>query len=89
MNSVIGRGLCLRSLLASGLCLLVGSGRTRVHIGNASLGAGVDILDRFAVLSGQVIELIGLVDNWRGLLTNVVLTGAADRRRHACCQCDD
>ena len=83
VNGVIGQGLCLGRLLASGLRLLVGCCRSGVDILNASLGTGIDVLDRLAVLRRQVVEFIGFVDNWRGLLANIILASAADRRRHA------
>ena len=89
VNSVICRGLRLRGLLPGRLCLLVGSGSAGVHVLNTGLRAGVNVLDRLRVLGGQVVELVGLVDNWRGLLTNIIFAGAADRRHHACCQCND
>ena len=89
VNSVVGELLCLSCLLTGGLRLLVGSGRSLRHLLNTLLGAGVNVFDRLAVLGGQVIELVGLVDERRGLLLNVVFAGAADRRRHASCQCND
>ena len=83
MNGVIGQGLCLSRLLTSSLRLLVGRCRSGVDILNASLGSGIDVLDRLGVLRRQVVEFIGFVDNWRGLLANIILASAADRRRHA------
>ena len=89
MHGIFGRGLGLSCLLTSGLSLLVGGGGLGVHVLNTGLGAGVDVFDRFGILGGQVVELIGLVDDGRGLLTNIVFAGAADRRQKACCQSDD
>src|SRR5581483_9984128 len=89
VHGVVRRLLRLRGLLTGGLRLLVGRSCSLHHLLNASLSARVHILNSFSVLRGQVVEFIGLVDNRRGLLFDVILAGAADRRHHACCQRND
>jgi hypothetical protein len=66
--------------------LLLHVGSLGVHRGDSGLGARVNVLDVLGVFSGQVIELVGLVDQRGGLLLHIILAGAADGCRHAHCQ---
>ena len=83
MNCVVSLGLGLASLVGSGLSFLVDFGSLRRYLLDTGLRARIDVLDRVGIFRGQVIELIGFVDQRRGLLTNVILAGASDRSRHA------
>jgi hypothetical protein len=40
---------------------------------DSSLGALIDVLNFSRILRGQVVEFIGFVDEWRRLLTHVIL----------------
>ena len=89
VHGVVSRSLCLGSLVAGGLRLLIGGGGGSGHLLNAGLGPGVNVLDRLAVLRGQVVKLIGFVDDRGGLLFDIILAGATYRRQHACSQQND
>ena len=68
MDGVVGLGLGLASLVGRGLRLLVDCGCLGRYLLNAGLRARIDILDGVGVLGSQIIKLVGLVDQRRGLL---------------------
>ena len=88
-DGVVGQGLRLRGLLSGSLRLLVDFRGLGLHLLDAGLCACVYVLNVLGILRGQVVQLIGLVDQRRGFLANVVLAGATDRSRHAPCQQND
>src|SRR5581483_11877215 len=83
-------GVCnllrLSSTLSSRLRLLLDFSSFGVNGLDTGLGAGVNVLDVSAVLRRKVVELIGLVDQWRRLRFDIVLAGAADGGHHTRCQ---
>ena len=86
VDCVVSLGLGLACLVGSGLRLLVYFGGLGRHLLDTGLRPGIDIFDRVGIFRGQIIELIGFVDQRRGLLTDIILAGASDRSRHACRQ---
>src|SRR5262249_38021344 len=79
LHGLVRHRLGIIRLLACGEGLLVYFSRFGLHSLNACLGALIDILDVARILGGQVVKFIRLVDEWRGLLANVVLARAANR----------
>src|SRR5689334_1307693 len=76
-----GYALCLVGELAGGKRLLVSLRRLGVNCADALLGALVDIADLIAGVTGKLVELIGLIDNRRGLLANILLGRTTSGRK--------
>src|SRR5689334_18369454 len=74
----IGNLLSLGGVLSSGLRLLLDFGRLGVDGLNSGLGTGVDFLDVAGVLRGQVVKLVGLIDEGGRLLFDVVFAAASN-----------
>ena len=74
----IGHLLSLGGVLSSGLRLLLDFSRLGVDGLNSGLGAGIDFLDIAGILRGQVIKLVGLVNEGGRLLFDVVFAAASN-----------
>src|SRR5262249_27135284 len=69
MHGVIGQTLALIGLLAGGQSFLVDFSGLGLDCLNPRLRAGIDVLDGVGIFGGQIVQLVGLVDQRSGLLT--------------------
>src|SRR5437879_5024368 len=75
-RSLLGNALSFVSLFAGGKRFLIGGIGFRLHVRDALLCARVGVFDVAGVLSCQVVEFVGLVDNRRGFFLYVIFGGA-------------
>jgi len=78
--------LRLLRVLGSDLRLLLDFSGLRVHRLDAGLRARVNVFDIARILRSQVVQFVGLVDQWRRLILHIVFADAADGGHHAGCQ---
>ena len=73
LGRAVRRQLRLFGFASRGQRLLVYFCGACLHGLDSGLGALVDVLDVFRILRGQVVEFVGLIDQRRGLLTDISL----------------
>ena len=83
LGSGVRAGLGVVGGLAGGQGFLVDFGSLRLHGLNAGLCPGIDVLDVLAVFRGQIVKLVGLVDERRGFIPHIFFAGATHRSDHA------